>query len=304
MNWLGEIVRRLRFLFRGAQFDRDLQEEMRLHVDLRSADNPSARRVFGNVTLLTETSREAWGWTWLDRLAQDLRYGLRTLGANPGFTATAVLSLALGIGANTAIFTIINALMLRSLPVADPQNLVEIVEGGNPGLSNPIWEEVRDHQTGFGGTLAFDSFRSDLSDGGESRYAEGLYVSGSYFRMLGVPAAMGRVFTDQDDRHGGGAAGLVAVISYSFWQRNFQADPQVIGKTIRLSRNTFQIVGVTPAWFTGLNADKSYDVAIPIGCVPVLRPGSDEPHSCPALPQLPREAANKEPVPAEVLAAS
>jgi len=231
--------------------------------------------VFGNVTLLTETSREAWGWTWLDRLAQDLRYGLRTLGANPGFTATAVLSLALGIGANTAIFTIINALMLRSLPVADPQNLVEIVEGGNPGLSNPIWEEVRDHQTGFGGTLAFDSFRSDLSDGGESRYAEGLYVSGSYFRMLGVPAAMGRVFTDQDDRHGGGAAGPVAVISYSFWQRNFQADPQVIGKTIRLSRNTFQIVGVTPAWFTGLNADKSYDVAIPIGCVPVLRPGSD-----------------------------
>jgi putative ABC transport system permease protein len=275
MNWFGELIRRVLFRLRGAQFERDMQEEMRLHVDLRSADRPDARQAFGNVTLLTETSREAWGWTWLDRLGQDLRYGVRTLAANPGFTATAVLSLALGIGANTAIFSIINALMLRSLPVPDPQTLVQIEESGNPGLTNPLWEQIRDHQPGFAGALAFDSDRFDLSDGGESRFAEGLYVSGSYFQVLGVPAAMGRTFTTEDDRHGGGTAGPVAVISYSFWQRNFNGDPQVIGKTVRLNRQTFEVIGVTPSWFTGLNADKSFDVAIPIGCVAIVRPGSD-----------------------------
>ena len=191
---------------------------MRLHLDLRAADREreglatdaaqrAARRRFGNATRLVERSREAWGWTFLDRLAQDLRYGVRTLAANPGFTATAVLSLALGIGANTAIFTLIDALMLRSLPVADPHSLVQVEEGGNPDLTNPMWEEMRDRQPGFAGMMAFDSTRFDLTAGGEARYAEGLLVSGGYFQVLGVPAARGRVFTNDDDRHGGGRVG-------------------------------------------------------------------------------------------------
>jgi putative ABC transport system permease protein len=287
MEWLREFFRRLQFRFRGAQFDRDMEEEMRLHVDLRSAEKHSdglapdtARRVahrqFGNLTSLTENSREAWGWTWLDRFGQDLRYAARTLAGNPGFTATATLSLVLGIGANSAIFSLINALMLRSLPVADPDRLVQVVEeGNNTNFTNPLWEQIRDSQHGLAGLLAFDSSRFDLSAGGESRFAEGLLVSGSYFRVLGVPAIRGRVFAGDDDRHGGGAAGPVAVISYAFWQREFQGDPQMIGRTVRLDRHPFQIVGVTPSWFTGLNADKSYDVAVPIGCLPILQPGSN-----------------------------
>jgi predicted permease len=285
--WLGEIIRRLRFRFGSGDFERDLQEEMRLHVDLRSAEQQdaglvpdaarmAAARQFGNLTHYTESSREAWGWVWLDRLAQDLRYGMRMLAANPGFAATAVLSLALGIGANTAIFSIINGLLLRSLPVPNPGRLVQIVEeGGNPDLSNPIWEEISDRQQGFAGVLAFDTARFDLSNGGESRFAEGLWVSGSYFQTLGVRAERGRVFTADDDRHGGGVSGPVAVISHRFWQTNFHGDPQIVGKTLLLNRQTFQIVGVTPAWFTGLHADKSYDVAIPVGCFTVLQPGVD-----------------------------
>ena len=131
----------------------------------------------------------------------------------------------LGIGANSAIFSLINALMLRSLPVADPARLVQIVEeGNNTNFTNPLWEQIRDRQHGLAGVLAFDSAGFDLTDGGESRFAEGLMASGSYSQVLSVPAIRGRVFTDGDDRHGGGAAGPVAVISYGFWQREFDGD--------------------------------------------------------------------------------
>ena len=274
---MGEFWRRLLFRIRGERFDRDLAEEMQLHVELlaeekREGGMAGARKRFGNATQLRETSRDAWGWTSLDTLKQDVRYGLRTLRANPGFAATAVLSLALGIGANTAIFGIVNALMLRSLPVEDPSKLVQITINGNRdgSLTNPMWEEVRDHQQGFSGTLAYSQDRFDLAEGGESHFAKGLWVSGGFFGVLGVPAVRGRVFTSEDDRHGGGAAGPVAVISYNFWERHFQKDPGVIGKTVRLNRHSFEIVGVTPPWFMGLDVDTHYEVAIPIGCEPLL----------------------------------
>src|SRR5579863_1242950 len=280
-SWLGEIWRRLRFLVGGARFDDDLAEEMRLHVELRAEQKraagmnerearASAQRAFGNATLEREKSRDAWGWRWLDSLGQDIRYGLRALRANPGFAAAAVLSLALGIGANTAIFSIVNAVMLRTLPVEDPRKLVQIQQGNQGFLTNPIWEQVRDRQTAFSGTLAYSEDRFDLAEGGESRFAQGLWVSGDYFRVLGVAALRGRVFTAQDDRHGGGTSGPVAVISYGFWKRNFGGDANVLGKTVRLNRHPFEIVGVTPPWFTGLDVDHSFDVAIPIGCEPIL----------------------------------
>jgi predicted permease len=283
MNWIREFWRQLRYRLWGARFDEDLAEEMRLHVDLRAADRQAdgmapdaaraaARRQFGNAAQIQERSRDAWGWTHLDSWRQDVRYGLRTLAANPGFTATAVLSLALGIGANTAIFSILNAVLLRSLPVEDPQRLVQLRIGaeGDDELTNPIWEQVRDRQQAFSGALAYAADRFDLADGGESRYAAGLWVSGDFFRVLGVPAIDGRVFTRDEDRRG---TAPLAVISYSFWKRNFNGDAGAIGKTVRLNRHAFEIVGVTPPWFRGLDRDFGFDVAIPIACEPIFHPG-------------------------------
>ncbi len=281
---MGDFLRRLRFLFLGSRFDRDLAEEMRFHMDMRAAqqgDQPSARRQFGNATLLQEISRESWGFPFLTALRKDLAYGARSLAAHPGFTAAAVLSLALGIGANTAIFSIINAVMLRTLPVADPQALVEVGMGGSDNeLSTPIWEQIRDHQQGFSGTIAFSDERFDLSDGGEIHPANGLWVTGDFFRVLGVPAMIGRTFTSVNDRPGGGSDGPVAVISYSFWRRHFPDDPNVTGKTIHLNRSPFVIVGVTPAWFTGIDVDHGFDVAVPIGNLNLMhaRAAADPPH--------------------------
>jgi putative ABC transport system permease protein len=271
---MSDIWRRLRYLFNRKQHEQDLADEMRLHRDL-VAQAPG--RTLGNVTQLQEASRAVWIWPLLETLAQDTRYALRTLRANPGFAATAVLSLALGIGANTAIFSILNAVMLRSLPVEDPHRLVQL---GSPRsdpthplsvyFTNPIWEQLRAHQQAFSGSLAYGTDRFDLAAGGESHFAEGLWVSGDYFHVLGVPAMRGRVFTADDDLHGGGHAGPVAVISHSFWKRHLGGDPAIVGKTVRLDRRLFTIVGVTPPWFTGLDVDTPYDVAIPIGCEPIL----------------------------------
>ena len=266
---MGEWWRRWRYFLNRKQNEHELAEEMRLHRDLVAQ---TAGRSFGNATQIQEASRAVWIWPFLETLAQDARYALRTLRASPGFAATAILSLALGIGANTAIFSILNAVMLRSLPVEDPQRLVQLeTPPRSTSYTNPIWEQVRDHQTAFSGALAFGSERFDLSSGGESHYAQGIWASGDFFHVLGVAAMRGRVFTPDDDRHGGGRAGPVAVISYSFWKAHFGGDPDVVGKTIRLDRHPFTIVGVTPPWFTGLDLDQHYDVAIPIGCDPILR---------------------------------
>ncbi len=265
---MSEFWRRLRHLFHRGQHEQDLADEMRLHRELLSQ---ASGRGFGNAAQFGEASRAVWIWPFLETLAQDIRYASRTLRANPGFAATAVLSLALGIGANTAIFSILNAVMLRSLPVEDPERLVEIVSPqGGAYFTNPIWEQVRDHQQALAGSLAFGTERFDLAEGGESQFAEGVWASGDFFRVLGVPAMRGRVFNRDDDIHGGGRAGPVAVISYNFWRQHFAADPEITGKTIRLNRHPFTIIGVTPPWFTGLDVDTHFDVAIPIGCEPIL----------------------------------
>jgi len=251
---------------------------MKLHLELRAAESSpaAARHRFGNLTQTAEAGRGVWGWTLLETFVQDVRYGLRTLAASPGFAATAVLSLALGIGANTAIFSMLNAMMLRSLPVEDPHRLVllQLAGGKQDYFTNPIWEHVRDSQKAFSGMLTWSTDRFDLSVGGESHFADGLWVSGDFFRVLGVPAMRGRLITKDDDVHGGGHAGPVAVISYSFWKRRFGADPNILGKTVRLDRHPFAIIGVTPPWFTGLDLDRGYDVAIPIGCEPILHTDS------------------------------
>jgi len=257
---------------------------MRHHLEMKAAQAQArgmdpqsaaaaARRQFGNVTQFQEVSREAWGWSFLDTLLQDLRYALRNLRSSPGFTATAVLSLMLGIGANTAIFSIINAVMLRTLPVEDPQALVQVTFGAfvEDELSTPVWEQIRDRQQAFSGALAYAPTKFDTATGGDSHFAEGMWVSGDFFRTLGVPAMVGRAFTSDDDLWGGGRDGAIAVISYKFWQNHFAGDPSVIGKTVALDRHPFVVAGVTPPWFTGLDVDHGFDVAVPIGLWPLLQ---------------------------------
>lgn len=218
--------------------------------------------------------------------AQDLRYGLRVLRRNPTFTIISVLSLALGIGANTAIFQLFNAVRLRTLPVshADELAIVRIADrhwakGSFVGqghfvgrdysdLSYPLWDQIRQQQ-GFSGMFAWGSATLNLAAGGEARYSNALWVSGEFFRVLGVPPLLGRVFSASDDQPG--CAASAAVISYSFWQREFGGDPAVIGRKLTLEGHPFEIVGVTPASFYGVVVGQSFDVAIPLCSEPLIR---------------------------------
>jgi predicted permease len=200
---------------------------------------------------------------------QDFRDALRALRATPGMTAVAILSLALGVGANTAIFSLINSLMLRSLPVHEPERLVYL---DDPSWTNPIWEQIRERQTElFESATAYSGQRFDLSSGGEAQFVDGLYVSGSFFSVLGVPTILGRPLTLDDDRRGGGPEGPVAVISHRFWQQRFNGSASVLGQTITLSRVAYTIVGVTPRGFFGPQVGETFDVIVPIGTEPLVR---------------------------------
>jgi len=209
----------------------------------------------------------------MQQLIQDLRFGVRMLLKNPGFTAVAVLSLALGIGANTAIFQLLNAVRLKMLPVRAPQELVQVSIGdmtkargsfssGYNALTNPVWEQIKERQQSFSGIVAWGRRDFNLAQAGEVRPAHALWVSGDFFNVLGVPPALGRVFTASDDSRGCSAPGLV--ISHSFWQREYGGDKSVIGRKLTLANYPFEIVGVTPASFFGLEVGRSFDLALPI----------------------------------------
>lgn len=208
-----------------------------------------------------------------ESILHDVRYGLRQLRKSPGFTLAAVLSLALGIGANTAIFELVNAIRLKMLPVRNPQELVAIDFERNSLLAGWFssrsarityaqWDQIRAQQQAFSGVLAWSAARFNLATGGEARYAEGLYVSGDFFRTLGVNAVVGRVFSAEDDSGACGNPG--AVISHAFWQREFGGDAGVLTRAIRLDGHPIPIVGVTPPSFFGVEVGNRYDVAIPL----------------------------------------
>ena len=281
---------RLQSLFRRKRSSQQLEDEIQFHLEQQIAENiasgmnpeearHAAMRTFGNPTFLKEETRDTWGWLWLDQMVQDLRYIIRMLRKSPGFTVVAVLTLAMGIGANTAIFQLIDALRLRTIPVKEPQQVVTVqladdtgIRGskasGYPVLTNPIWEKLRDNQHTFSGVLAWGSNEFNLTPGGEVRLAQGLFVSGDFLRVLGVRPLMGRVFTSSDDRRGCGLPG--AVVSYAFWQRELGGDPSPIGRKVTLNYHPVEIVGVTPPGFFGLEVGRSYDVAVPICSQAVL----------------------------------
>jgi len=209
-------------------------------------------------------------------LIQDLKFGLRMLAKNPGFTAVAVLTLALGIGANTAIFSLIDAVLLKMLPVRNPEQLLWVVTARPDGTTNdafsyPTFQQLAERNQALSGVLAFRNLGDlDLAVGGEPGLVKGQAVSGNYFTVLGVTANPGRTLAPEDNRVAGGSA--VAVIGYDYWTRRFNRDPSVVGRAITLNGSPFTIIGVTPPEFFGLEPGESVDISIPITMVAQVQP--------------------------------
>ncbi len=212
----------------------------------------------------------------MDTLWQDTRHAMRHVHRSPGFAATIALTLALGIGANVAIFAVINGLLLRPLPVTDPNRLVTIssdaaiAHGYQGGWTFAMWEALQPHADLFAGVLAWTPARFDLAPSGERQIVEGLFASGGYFETLGVSAVLGRTFMAADDRPGGGAEGPVAVISHRFWQRRFGGAASAVGAPLVVDGTTVTIVGVTPPEFFGVDVGRAFDVALPLETEPLI----------------------------------
>ena len=284
---------RLRRFFARDRWDEERARELESYLAIETDDNvargmtlgdarAAALRKLGNRTRVREDIYNMNTWGFFDGLWRDVRFGIRLLRLNPGFAAIAILSLALGIGANTAIFQLLDAVRLRTIPVSNPQELVNVTIARSPGgrtgdfngrysnLTNPLWEGIRDRQRAFSTVLAWGTATFELASGGESRPAAGLWVSGDFFAGLGVGPLIGRVLMAADDHRGCGNPG--AVLSYAFWQREYGGDPSVIGRTISLSGYPTDIVGVTPASFYGVEVGRVFDVAVPICAEPILEP--------------------------------
>jgi predicted permease len=270
-------------LFRRNQVKQDLNEELQYHVERKTQEYVAtgltleearykARREFGGLEQSKENCRDTRRVNYIQDLLQDLGFGLRILRKSPAFAITAILSLALGIGANTAIFELLDAVLLRTLPVAAPQQLAEIhmYHEGRIGnlvarqeeFSSAIWDQLEQRQQAFSDISAWSTERFDLRNGGEARYVNGLWVSGSFFRVLQIEPILGRLISASDDYRGCGIQSVV--ISYGFWQREYGGRADILGNKLSLDGQPFQIIGVTPANFYGLEVGHNFDVAVPL----------------------------------------
>jgi len=293
---MDAFFRRLLYYFRRRQFEAELAEEMEHHAAL------SGQPKFGNVTLLKEDSRAMWTWTFVEQLGQDLRYALRTMANNKAFTALAALSLALGIGANTAIYSFMDSILLRTLPVQNPESLVMLNTRSQPRNASPSQAKGKqakresvmhssmttsgssfnDPKTGFNSGVfpypAFELFQKsdsifssvfayygagplNLTIKGQADVANGEYVSGDFFRGLGVPPAAGRLIAGDDDKAG---APAVAVVSYSFSQRRFGGAANAEGQSILINNVPFTVIGVAPPEFFGIDPAALPDYYLPM----------------------------------------
>ena len=260
-SWLRTLAD---FLFNRRRVEREMDEEFRSHLALRMADlerqgvarseaERQARIEFGGYQNYKEECRETLGTRLLQELWQDLRYGLRQLRRNPGFTAVAVLTLALGIGANTAIFSVVDAVLLKSLPYKDPAQLVwPTLQNPKSDLHSfavphPTYFAWRDQNTVFSG-IAATHFPGEftLTGAGIPERIPGISVSANFFSVLGVELLRGRSFTPEEDRPGGPR---VAILSYGIWQSHYAGDPRILGRTIKLDGKDYSVVGVLPASF-------------------------------------------------------
>ncbi len=274
-------------VLQSSQRDRELTDELAAHLQLHIDDNlragmtpEEARRDalsrLGGVGSVVERVREQRGLPWMEVLWRDIRYAVRFLRHSPAFTAVAIFSLALGIGANSAIFSLVDSLLLRSLPVDRPEQLVEIVAPTGRAVrkywSYPVWEQVRDRPDLFEGALAWSHHPVNLAPRGEMHMVDAVLVSGRFFEVLGIRPVLGRLLTPADDRIGGGPDGRVVVIGYRFWQTYFNGSEAAVGQTLTLNAVPFVVVGIMPEGFFGPSVGAHYSLAAPLTAQPVLSP--------------------------------
>jgi len=301
--WWKDCSLRLRALFFRRRMDEELQEELQFHLDMQARKNQrhqpdtavakrQARLQFGSVVSATEECREQRGISWIEITARDLRFAFRALRKSPGFTTVAVLTLALGIGANTAIFSVIHSVLLSNLPVKDPQQLVFLThpdkqgfeigfgDGDRDFITYPEFQQLERNNQVFSGLLAASNYASRIpvelqttdsaANGAPARIS---VISGSYFPVLGVTPILGRAFGPEVDKLRD--ANPVAVISYAFWRDRFAGAREVIGRKIRILNTSYEVVGVAPPEFHGETVGANPDIWVPLTMQSEVFPGHD-----------------------------
>jgi len=295
MMWAQRFWLKLQGLFRSNRNAQQLDDEIQFHLEQQIAENiargmshgeacHAAMRTFGNPTFLKEQARDTWGWTWFEQIVHDLRYGARALAKNPGFTMVAVLAVALGIGVNTGIFSVLNGVALKLLPVPKAQQIVsvdQIFHGkfrrpshGEPGLfSYSEYKNYRENSHVFSGLVAYSPFLGDVPLGGETpKDLMGEETSCNFFDVLGERPTLGRTFVEADCSAPG--ANAVAVLSDELWRNQFGADPEIVGKSISLNRTKFVVIGVSAHGFRGLDP-WPIEFWVPVTMQKALEPDSD-----------------------------
>jgi predicted permease len=253
----GELRRRIKMLFDRGRFDRDLQDEMQLHFDLRrqeQLDNglapedarAAAHRKFGNPLLLRESSRDAYGWIWLEEFARDFRFAARAMTRAPGFTAVAIIALALGIGANAALFSVVNAVLLRPLAYRDPSRLVTLLHHGRGPVAPANYADWRDQSNSFAGMAAAEWWSPNLTRDDPPEHLRALRLTQNLLPLLGIEPLFGRLFLPGEDRIG---SDHEVILSYPLWQRRFAGDRRVLGRSLILNGEPYTVVGVMPRDF-------------------------------------------------------
>ncbi|HEY2469076.1 MAG TPA: ABC transporter permease [Terracidiphilus sp.] len=268
---MGELWRRINYLIHRRRLDAELESDMEFHREMAAR---AGHNNFGNTLRMREKSREAWGWTWFDRLYQDLQYGIRILARSPGFTVLAVLILAIGIGVNVAAFTFFDMVALKPLPVPNPASLVRL-ERRSPNaytseMAYPSFAFYRDHARTLSAAIAVLGVPPMQIDD-DTQNTSASFVTPNYFTELGTPAAFGRLLNPSLDNSI--SSPPVVILSYDLWQHRFSADPSVIGRVIRLNRRPATIIGVTPYAFASLGGQHP-ELWMPIAQQPYFIQGS------------------------------
>ena len=282
MAWYHRLRNTLRSERLSSELDRELEFHLAERIDELIAGGMGAaearreaRLRFGNPAVQKERARDRDLLPLLESIVGDVRYATRSLRSSPGFALVAILSLGLAIGANTAIFSLIDAVLLRSLPVSDPEELVRVTTPdrsgrlgeGSDNFTNPLWEALRDSQDVFSGVFATADERFDLGGGGQARPIPGAWVSGGYFSTLGVRPAAGRLLAPADDYRGCPPA---VVVSHGFWRSAYGGSPDIVGRTLTLNGSAFEIIGVAAAGFSGVQVGRAAEVFVPLCTMPIV----------------------------------